>query len=328
VNYGELEILHHKVLTRTVKDFKFDSLLGGKLLRKQQIDGITARWDIVSPSREKGAFRIPGEPATVVELVKVAERTATCILMLLEKSLDEGTLAWLRSAGEEDVSAARARITEEQYDLDRRIQYTKEWAIWQALTGTLSIDQENLKLTIDYGLDASHKPTAAASWANADTDIPADVRAWKGLVYEDSGYQPAKAYCNESVMEYMLKNNIVKELLGDYVLREQVAREGYVKRFMGLDWHVYDAGYLAGETFTKFIGDDTVIMVPGEKVYGRLQVGTQEIPTGFSSVEKAFGKFAYAVTESNPPGVNLFVGENFLPVITIPGAIVCADVTP
>ncbi len=328
MNYGELEILHHKVLTRTVSDFKFAALLGTKLFPVQQIDGITARWDIISPGREKGTFRIPGEPATVVELTRLAQRTATCILMLLEKSLDEATLAWLRMAGEEDVNSARAHITEEQYDLDRRIQYTKEWTIWQALTGSLTIDQDNLKLSIDYGLDASHKPTASASWATAATDIPADIRAWKALIYEDSGYQPAEAYCNETVMEYMIKNDNVGDLLGDYVLKEQLAQEGYIKRFMGLDWHVYDAGYMVGDTFTNFIADDTVIIVPAEKVYGRLQVGTQEIPTGFSSVEKAYGKFSYAATQPNPPGVDLFVGENFLPVILIPGAVVCADVTP
>ena len=29
MNFGELEILHHKVLTRTVSDFTFDELVGG-----------------------------------------------------------------------------------------------------------------------------------------------------------------------------------------------------------------------------------------------------------------------------------------------------------
>ena len=329
MNFGELEILHHKVLTRTVSEFTYGELLGTGLFPEEHVEGITAQWDILSPARQKGAFRIPGEPATRVELERVANRTATCVLMLLEKALDEATLAWLRLAGEEDVASARARITAEQAALARRIQLAKEWAAWQALTGTLTIDQDNLKLTVDYGLDASHKPTAAASWALTTTDIPADVRAWKKLVAQDSGYVAGEAFVNEGVMEMMVKNDNVKNIIGETSLKEQLAQEGYITRFMGLNWHVYDAGYLdASGTFRTFIPDDTVVIVPDQKVYGRMQVGTQEVPTGFSETVRVYGRFSYAVTQPNPPGVNLYVGENFLPVITLPGAVVSADVTP
>ncbi len=329
MNFGELEILHHKVLTKTVTDFSFEELLGMQLFPGEHVEGITAQWDILSPTRQKGAFRIPGEPATRVELERVASRTATCILMLLEKALDEATLAWLRLAGEEDVASARARITAEQMGLARRIQLAREWAIWQALCGELVIDQDNLKLTVDYGLDASHKPTAAASWGLADTDIPADVRAWKKLIAQDSGYVAGEAFVNEGVMEKMIKNDNVKDVISDTGLKEQLAQEGYITRFMGLDWHVYDAGYLdASGTFHQFVPDDSVIIVPGPKVYGRMQVGTQEVPMGFNETVRVYGSYSYSVTQSNPPGVNLYVGENFLPVITLPGAIVCADVTP
>ncbi len=329
MNFGELEILHYKVLTRTVSDFAFEELLGSQLLPEERVEGITAQWDILSPTRQKGTFRIPGEPATRVELERVASRTATCILMLLEKALDEATLAWLRLAGEEDVASARARITAEQMGLARRIQLAREWAVWQALCGELVIDQDNLKLTVDYGLDASHKPTAAASWGLADTDIPGDVRAWKKLIAQDSGYVAGEAFVNEGVMEKMIRNDNVKDVISDTGLKEQLAQEGYITRFMGLDWHVYDAGYLdASGTFHQFVPDDSVIIVPGPKVYGRMQVGTQEVPMGFNETVRVYGSYSYAVTQSNPPGVNLYVGENFLPVITLPGAIVCADVTP
>ncbi len=328
MNYGELEVLHHKVLTKTVVDFKFDELQGLKLFPEEPIDGITAKWDILSPSREKGAFRIPGEPATRVELSKVATRYATCILMLLEKCLDEATLAWLRSVGTDDVTSARARITQEQAELDRIIQFTKEWAAWQALSGTLSIDQDNLKLSVDYGIASEHKPTASASWATSTTDIPADLREWKRLVAQDSGLVAGRAFCNESVMEYLIKNENVSAMLGQGQLREQVAQFGYIARFMGLEWGVYDAGYKDGDNFVPFIPDDKLILVPAENVFARVQVGTQEIPTGWNETSRVFGKFSYAVVETNPPGINLFLGENFLPVVSLPGAIVYADVTP
>jgi len=328
MNFGELEILHHKVLTRTVTDFAFPELLGLGLFPEERVEGITAQWDILSPARQKGTFRVPGEPAARVELERVGSRTASCILMLLEKALDEATLAWLRLAGEEDVASARARITAEEAALARRIDLAKEWAVWQALTGQLVIDQPNLKLTVDYGLDESHKPEVSTSWSSSSADIPADVRAWKKLIAQDSGYIAGEAFVNEGVMESMVKNENVKDVIGETSLKEQLAQEGYITRFLGLNWHVYDAGYLdASDTFHSFIPDDTVIFLPSQKVYGRMQVGTQEVPAGYSETVRVYGRFAYAVTQSNPPGVNLYVGENFLPVITLPGAVVCADVS-
>lgn len=111
MNFGELEILHHKVLTRTVTDFAFPELLGLGLFPEERVEGITAQWDILSPARQKGTFRVPGEPAARVELERVGSRTASCILMLLEKALDEATLAWLRLAGAVGWSrAARCRL--------------------------------------------------------------------------------------------------------------------------------------------------------------------------------------------------------------------------
>jgi len=42
-------------------------------------------------------------------------------------------------------------------------------------------------------------------------------------------------------MEKMLKNDNVKDAIGETSLKEQLAQEAYITRFMGLNWHVYDA---------------------------------------------------------------------------------------
>jgi len=329
MDIGSVEVLDYKVLTGTLANFKHPELLGVTLFPTTKIDGQLASWDVYSPSRVTGNFRVPGAPATKVDLVKVASRTAALAPVLLEKALDDMALSWLRTGDAAAGDSARAKITREQADLDRVLEYTKEYAAWKALSGTFAVNQADVKFTVDYGLRATHKPTASASWATSSTDVIGDIKAWKALVQADCGYTPTDAYCNESVMDYLMTNDDVTSFLGEGTLREQVGQRGYITRFMGLEWHVYNAGYIdASGNFQKFVGDDKLYMVAVDAPFGSIISGSQEIPAGFSQTRRVNGKFAYSAVETNPPGVKIFVGENFLPVIYIPDAIVAADVTP
>ena len=329
MDLSSMEFLDYKVLTGTLSNFKHPELLGLRLFPSTTIDGHIASWDVYSPSRVTGNFRVPGAPATKVDMVKVASRTATLAPVLLEKALDDMALSWLRSGDQAAGDSARAKITREQSDLDRVVSYTKEYAAWKALSGTFAVNQADVKFSVDYGLRATHKPTASASWATGSTDVIADIKAWKALIQADCGYTPTEAYCNESVMDYLMGNDDVSNFLGEGALREQVGQSGYITRFMGLNWHVYNAGYIdASGNFQKFIGDDKLFIVAADSPFGAVLSGSQEIPAGFSSTRRVSGKFAYSAVETNPPGVKIYVGENFLPVIYIPDAIVAADVTP
>jgi hypothetical protein len=330
-SFGELDVLNYQVMTQTVSEFRHPNLMLTGRFPEEVIDGIQARWDRLQPSRGTAGFRVPNQAASKLGLMSVASRNATCLLMNLEKALDEGALGWLREPGTAEQNNARAFITREQADLEARIAYTVEWAVAQALSGSLTVAVGGVNRTIDYGLDATHQPTAAASWADPDTDIPADVGAWAELIEKDSGYAAADAYVNRNTMAAIVKNSSVQNLLGQGTVREQVAETGHITHFMGLDWHVYNAGWVdASGTFQRFIPDDKVVILPREDVFGRLQSGSQMIPAGAGSNDlvKVYGTFSYAVVQTNPPGVHLYVGKNFLPVVTVPDAIVYADVTP
>lgn len=330
-SFGELDVLNYQVMTKTVAEFQHPNLVLTARFPQEVIDGITAKWDILKPSRQKAGFRVPNQPASKLDLMSVDTKSATCLLMNLEKALDEGALGWLREPGTNEQNNGRALITREQADLEARIAYTIEWAISQALSGTLTCSIGGVNRTVDYGIDNTHKPTAAVSWATDTTDIPADVAAWAELIEKDSGYAAADAYVNRNTMSYIVKNQKVQNLLGQGAVREQVGESGYISHFMGLDWHVYNAGYINAQgSFERFIPDDKVVILPRENAFGRLQSGSQMVPSGASSSDliKVYGRFSYAVVQTNPPGVNLYVGENFLPVIAIPDAVVYADVTP
>ncbi|MFW6158991.1 MAG: major capsid protein, partial [Planctomycetota bacterium] len=236
-SFGELDVLNYQVMTKTVQGFEHPNLVLTGRFPDEIIDGIQARWDVLKPSRRKADFRVPNQAASKLDLVGVDTKTATCLLMNLEKALDEGALGWLREPGESEQNNARALITREQADLEARVAYTVEWACSRALAGELTVTIGGVDRTIDYGIAAEHKPTASASWATEDTDIPDDVGSWAELVERDSGYAAADAYCNRNTMAYIIKNTTVQNLLGQGTVREQVAESGYVTHFMGLDWH-------------------------------------------------------------------------------------------
>jgi major capsid protein E len=330
-SFGELDVLNYQVMTKTVGEFQHPNLMLTGRFPEDVIDGIQARWDVLKPSRTKAGFRVPNQAASKLDMMSVDTKSATCLLMNLEKALDEAALGWLREPGTSEQNNARGLITREQADLEARIAYTVEWAVSQALSGTLAVTVGGVSRSIDYGIDATHKPTASTSWATATTDIPDDVGAWAELIEKDSGYAAADAYVNRNTMAYIIKNTKVQNLLGQGTVREQVAENGHITHFMGLDWHVYNAGWIdsAGD-FQRFIPDDKVVILPREDVFGRLQSGSQMVPGGSGSNDlvKVYGAFSYAVVQTNPPGVNLYVGKNFLPVVTVPDAIVYADVTP
>ena len=279
-SFGELDVLNYQVMTKTVGEFQHPNLVLTTRFPDEVIDGIQARWDILKPSRQKAGFRVPNQAASKLDMMSVDTKSATCLLMNLEKSLDEAALGWLREPGTAEQNNARALITREQADLEARIAYTVEWA---------------------------------------------------ELIEKDSGYAAADAYVNRNTMAYIIKNTAVQNLLGQGTVREQVAESGHISHFMGLDWHMYNAGYIdANGDFQRFIPDDKVVILPREDVFGRLQFGSQMIPAGNGSNDlvKVFGAFSYAVVQTNPPGINLYVGKNFLPVLTVPDAVVYADVTP
>ncbi len=330
-SFGELDVLNYQVMTKTVGEFQHPNLLLTSRFPDEVIDGIRARWDVLKPSRQKAGFRVPNQAASKLDIMSIDTKSATCLLMNLEKALDEGALGWLREPGTAEQNNARAVITREQADLEARIAYTVEWAVSQALSGTLTCTIGGVSRSIDYEIDSSHKPTAASSWATSSTDIPDDVAAWAGLVEEDSGYAAADAYVNRNTMAYVIKNTKVQNLLGQGTVREQVAESGHITHFMGLDWHVYNGGYIdVNGDFQRFIPDDKVLILPRENVFGRLQLGSQMIPqvNGANDLVKVYGTFSYVVVQTNPPGVNLYVGKNFLPVLVLPDAVVYADVTP
>ena len=331
---GELSILNRSTLTATVNAFRYPELkltarFGG--LTDRTKGGDTAEWDIRRKANKKGKPKSPGAPSKRVALDPIGHRVTRCIHFAEHKMLDGDRMENLRQIGTDAEQMVQDYIAQEQLGLARRDANLREWALSQMLTGTLTIAEDDEIASVDYGVSATHKPTASVSWDTVTTDIPADVRTWKRLIRRDTGFDPALALVNEGIMTMLLKNTIVKEFMGTGEYKAQIGQFGYIVRFMGLEWIVIDDGYdTDAGVFTSFVADDKVVLTPApSKDWMGVIEGSTKVPTDDkANLVSAFGKYSYKTVQEDPAGVKVIVGDTFIPALYVPDAIVYADVTP
>lgn len=320
-SFGELSILQHEIMTELVKKFPTPQFIGAQLFPEKSIISNTAEWDEVHQNRDIAKYTNPDSEANIVDRRGVIHKTATVATIREKKNLSGSTMAWLRRPGTENTQYGEQAVRDELEDLNSRIERRRELSRWQALTGTLTVDEEGTKFTVDYGIAVSHKPTAPTAWSDSAADIIGDLKDWKQLIREDSGEEPTTVYMHETVMNYMLKNTGIQALMGEQ-LKTQVLQNGYISRVLNLTFVVYSAGYVpAGGSFTPFIAEDRIIMTTGSKFAKELIAPSIDPKSGFRP-----GKFSKSYQQEDPAGVTVLVEINSLPVIDKVENIVYAEV--
>lgn len=322
MGYGELSILQHQVMTAVVRKFPTPQFIGKKMFPETKIDTDTAKWEEIHQNRDMADYVVPDGESNIVARLGIVQKTATVACLKEKKSLKGSTLAWLRKPGTEHDKLAEQAVRDELADLDSRLEFRREWARWQALSGTLTVSQERVKFVVNYGIAGSHKPTVGTNWSDISADILGDLTDWKILIQKDSGEQATTLYINSIVMEYMVKNTGIKGLMGEQ-LKTQILQSGYITRVIGIDLIVYDAGWVpAGGSFTKFIGDDVAIMVTTSP-FAEEQIAPSTDPkSGYRP-----GKFSKSWVEEDPAGIWVLEELNSLPIIKKVENIIYADLT-
>lgn len=331
-------ILKTEVMTGLVQKFPPQGLMGLSMAPRLATSKITAqmaRWDVMRSSRHLPEYNQPGAPAKREDKLIFDTYVAELAYHRFKKALDAQTLYFLRNAGDQyNVQAGEQRVRQELEDLNRLLDYKTEYMIWQMFTGTLAATQADVKFSVDYGIAVGHKPTTGTSWASLTTADPvSDIQAWKKLISRDSGEMPTDAYCNETVMNYMVNNTKVRELLRNQYGR-QLVETGNINRMLGLNVHVYDNGYTPkGGSFTPFIGEDKFIIIakgnpdPEGQVTNRLW-DLLEGPSLDMGANGRPGKFSKSWMAEDPSVEHILVEHYALPVLFKPEAVIYADVVP
>lgn len=327
----------YEQLTRTIQKFRFPQFWFANQIPEESIGGNIAQWDIEKAIIEIDTdFTSNSGEAQPVRSGVYGTRSQKMPVTFKFVALDPGKLSQLRSPGsKERAKAGKVYVTREVSSIQRRFgAYLDEFLVSKCLTGTLTISINGLSTAIDYGIPASHKPTAASAWSTSSSNLFSDITEWKRLIRKDTGFEPRWAICNQTVMNYMLQNDDIQAYMGSTNFGVQVAETGNISRFHGMQWIVLDHHYAqsgATERFdTPFVAENKVIMIPDwSPEWISMQRGTVVYPnTAKTDVLERQGPVMWSRVTDSPTGITLYYKNARLPALKLPSAVVYADVIP
>ena len=298
-----------------------DGLVGLKFFPIKEIRKEDVVYDVYQAAT--GLMKPTGEnaPAPKIQFTKLDEVTLRPVTFKESYEIVGQDIVFVK----QDKDYAREYLANALKNLKIRELSRIEWSIWQALTGTLSIDENGVTRTVTYsGIQTF---SASNSWATSSTDIVGDLVTIMKL-YRGTGARPRYMICNQTVAGYLLKNDTFEA----YYSNSGLAPIDGVKRFLtslGLELIVYDGGYInSSGTFVPYIGEDKVFFI-GEGPYPPghfFSTLTIEGPT----MTPRPGEFARIKedTDGDPKKIQVIAGIRGLPGIVFPSWIVYADVVP
>jgi hypothetical protein len=326
----EISLLQPQVLRGLVEKLTApESLTLSRSLPRTPWPYPNATWDVIKGSRTVAKPNVPNSEAHIVPQLGVSQESASFIYLREKKVFSPTTLYWIRTPGEIASRNAEKAVMREVADLNQRFDNFAEFCCWRALTGTLTLDYEDVQATVDYHIATSHKPTAGTGWNTATAaQIRADVIAWKRLISRDAREQATDVYLTTVTMERVMNAFQSSPLLLSDRMREQFWSNGTMPGFLGLNWNITEQVYdTDGGTTTLFVPDDTLFMV---NLRAGRAMEIMEGPTADDEAPDYFtGKFSKTWKEKDPSARQFLLEWHFLPVITRPEQIVyVADVAP
>lgn len=239
-------VLDQWVPNRLVDDLVYRYTRGASGL----IEAATYRgYDTESPiANREGLARVTGELPPISRKIRLSEYEQLR----------------LRKAARETV---RDAIFGDARRLARMIAARIELARGDALVnGAVTIAENGVAATVDFGRSPSHAVTAAATWADPTTNILADIDAWSNVYNDTNGEMPGSYLTSRSVLGYMLANDQVRGAMTnngvtpDMVNREQL--NNWLAKFDFPPVVTYDAKVKVNGTAQRITPDDVFMMLP------------------------------------------------------------------
>lgn len=231
-------------------------------------------------------------------------------------------------------------IFNDEVDLLENAALTREVLRMQALTtGAISIASNRQVISYDYGVPAENKKTPTIKWdVAASADPIADINAWILDLESKKGVKISEMLINSVTLSYIQKAAAVKNLMFANVTNQPAAASRtrtieFLKEETGLDVYVYDKGYDNNGTFTKFVADGTVVLMPANSL-GNTWFGTtpeeSDLMNGVgtkASVKVVDTGVAVATyKEEDPVTVITKVSELVLPSFEMADCVIIASV--
>jgi hypothetical protein len=152
-------------------------------------------------------FVSPVEGGTAIAKLGRETRSVICPRFRPKKPFTAQELLTTRGVGQpfyggaQDIAAyRRAKLGKELADIKNRIDWSIEYMCAQAITGTLSVSQDNLAFAVDYNIPAANKvnPTVAWDASSGTIDILGDIDAYNDLIVNALGVGADLMLCGKT----------------------------------------------------------------------------------------------------------------------------------
>jgi len=334
-----VDIFHWRSLTQAITQIKpVSRLLRDKVFKRtehhasEDID-----IDLIVGGQKIAPFVTPVEEGAVVAKLGQTTRTIKAPRIRLKNPLHAKDLLTTRAAGGQLYVASvqeledyqRRKVALEQQELKNMTGRTEEWMCAQALTGTLSVAQDNLAFEIDYGIPDDNQVTLEGDdlWSAADTGTPVDdIRTWKRLIEQALGYNADVAFIGSEAADAFLANSQVQTLLDNRRIsigQLSVDQPTFLGTIAGVDIYEYNGGYDAAGTFTPFIAVDQFVLVATEARFTVHYGLIIDLDAGAQVIGPFFSK---SWTTKDPSARWILAESRPLPVPEEPEAVVIATV--
>lgn len=327
----EIALLNPVVLRGVVNKMEPPrTYLGTQLLPRVPYPYPVFSYDVVKGNRNLAKPNVPNAEANVVKQMTVGKVSGSMIYVREKKVFEPTTMYWLREAGSLALGNAERKVAEEIRDLNLRTERFVEWAIWSMFSGSIALNSNGVVATINYGIDATHTPTAAVLWnvltgGSYETKIEPDLRAWKRVVSRDSFTSPTRVIGSEVTIGYITQNATLRNtnFMSDR-MRESIAAGGTFGPLFGLSFTTYDLSYVDDSgNEQRFLPDGKLFMFsPENNPFELLEGPTADFdaPQGFT------GKFSKSWMIEDPSARQALIEYNFVPTLPRPEQVLMATV--
>lgn len=205
------------------------------------------------------------------------------------------------------------------------------------VNASVTIAENGVAASLDYGRQGGHSVTAGASWALAGTDVIADLMTWTQLYSDDNSQDPGVLLTSKKVVGYLLRNTGFRNLLaGGLVNTPSIitldALQSILSAYGLPRIETYDVSVSVAGSATRVIPDDKVLLLPpadsilGGTLYG---VTAEAIDADFDiSASEAPGIVAGSWSTKDPITLWTKADAIAMPVLANPDFAFVADVIP
>lgn len=282
-------------------------------------------WDSESPiGSRQGASRIMGELPPISKKIRLGE----------EERLRQRAL--LR--GNADTTEIVNAIYNDAKNLTRSVLARIELLRGEALyAAQLTIDENGVEQTIDFGRDASMEVTPGTVWSTTATATPVqDVNTWTQAYLDRNGVRPALALTSQAVISNLLLNDEIRTLAASISGTPSIVSEQTLQTVFaawGLPPFVkYDTLVRVAGSQVRPIPNDRVIFLPpsneplGSTFFGVTAEALELVGAAQVASDQAAGLVSVVEKTYDPVATWTKVAGISLPVLANPDLAMMADV--